>query len=158
MIAQKCTGCAHLLDKGEKEPRCVDACPTEALKFCDEEEVKDLLKQAGFLRPELSYTKPRVYYLHLELLKPFIAGDVYDPEEDECIKGAKVKLIDEVSGETFETITDGFGDFWFKGLEPNKFFTLKIEKEGYFPIEIRNIRTEKDVVINNIKMYKKTER
>jgi len=35
-IAQKCTMCAHLLDKGWKEPRCVDACPTDALKFIDE--------------------------------------------------------------------------------------------------------------------------
>ncbi len=32
-IAQKCTGCAHLLDRGWKEPRCVDACPTLALKM-----------------------------------------------------------------------------------------------------------------------------
>ena len=29
-IAQKCTGCAHLLDAGWTEPRCVDACPTGA--------------------------------------------------------------------------------------------------------------------------------
>jgi Fe-S-cluster-containing dehydrogenase component len=36
MIAQKCTGCAHLVDKGDI-PRCVYACPTEALKFCEEE-------------------------------------------------------------------------------------------------------------------------
>ena len=27
-IAQKCTGCAHLLDAGWNEPRCVDVCPT----------------------------------------------------------------------------------------------------------------------------------
>ena len=30
-IAQKCTGCAHLLDDGWAEPRCVDACCTGAL-------------------------------------------------------------------------------------------------------------------------------
>ena len=31
-IAQKCTGCAHLLDGGEwKIPRCADSCPTEAI-------------------------------------------------------------------------------------------------------------------------------
>ena len=30
-IAQKCTFCAHLLDNGWTEPRCVDACPTGAL-------------------------------------------------------------------------------------------------------------------------------
>ena len=27
-LAQKCTGCAHLLDDGWAEPRCADACPT----------------------------------------------------------------------------------------------------------------------------------
>ena len=32
-IAQKCTGCAHLLDGGEwKIPRCADSCPTEAIQ------------------------------------------------------------------------------------------------------------------------------
>jgi Fe-S-cluster-containing dehydrogenase component len=36
-IAQKCTGCAHLLDKGWKEPRCVDVCPTGALRFGERE-------------------------------------------------------------------------------------------------------------------------
>lgn len=37
-IAQKCTFCAHLLDDGWKEPRCVDSCPTSALKFGEEED------------------------------------------------------------------------------------------------------------------------
>ena len=32
-IAQKCTGCAHLLDDGWAEPRCVDACCTGALRL-----------------------------------------------------------------------------------------------------------------------------
>ena len=33
-IAQKCTGCAHLLDNDEEweVPRCVDQCPTDALR------------------------------------------------------------------------------------------------------------------------------
>ncbi len=34
-IPQKCTFCAHLLDKGWKEPRCVEVCPTGALTFGD---------------------------------------------------------------------------------------------------------------------------
>ena len=32
-LAQKCTGCAHLLDRGWKEPRCADVCPTGAIRF-----------------------------------------------------------------------------------------------------------------------------
>lgn len=37
-VAQKCTGCAHLLDRGWpiKEPRCADACITGALTFGEE--------------------------------------------------------------------------------------------------------------------------
>ena len=35
-LPQKCTGCAHLLDDGWAEPRCVDACPTGALSFGEE--------------------------------------------------------------------------------------------------------------------------
>ena len=34
-IPQKCTLCAHMLDKGEKVPRCVESCPTDALVFGD---------------------------------------------------------------------------------------------------------------------------
>ena len=30
-LAQKCTGCAHLLDNGYTLPRCVEACPTDAM-------------------------------------------------------------------------------------------------------------------------------
>jgi Fe-S-cluster-containing dehydrogenase component len=34
-VPQKCIMCAHLLDKGEKVPRCVENCPTGALVFGD---------------------------------------------------------------------------------------------------------------------------
>lgn len=155
MIAQKCTGCAHLLDKGEKEPRCVEACPTEAIKFGEEIEFKETLEKAGLLNPNIKETKPRVYYLNLNLLKPFITGAVYDPEIDECIKGANVTLIDEETGEKHGTLTDIFGDFQFRDLEPNKVFKIKIEKDGYHTIEIKNVKVDKDINLGDIKMYRK---
>jgi len=34
-LPQKCDMCAHLLDKGYAEPRCVELCPTGALTFGD---------------------------------------------------------------------------------------------------------------------------
>ena len=40
---QKCTGCAHLLDDGWAEPRCVDACATGALRYVDADEAADEL-------------------------------------------------------------------------------------------------------------------
>ena len=41
-LAQKCTGCAHLLDNGYKVPRCVEACPTDAMRFGEEKDLKDV--------------------------------------------------------------------------------------------------------------------
>ena len=79
-IAQKCTGCAHLLDNGWKEPRCVDVCPTVALKFGEESELKDLIEKADSFRPELGL-KTRVHYLNLP--RKFVAGTLYDPVEKE---------------------------------------------------------------------------
>ena len=90
-IAQKCTGCAHLLDDGWTEPRCADACPTLAIKFMDEDEAKELIAKAEVWKPELKdKVKPRVYYLGLP--KKFIAGTVYDPKEEEVVIGATVTL------------------------------------------------------------------
>jgi Fe-S-cluster-containing dehydrogenase component len=59
-----CNGCAHLLDDGWKEPRCVDACQTGALKFGDESEFKSQIGQAEVLKPEAK-AGPRVYYLNI---------------------------------------------------------------------------------------------
>ncbi len=149
-IAQKCTGCAHLIDKGWKEPRCVDACPTEALIFGEEDDLKDVISRAEILRPELK-TKSRVYYIGLP--KRFIAGAVYDPEENECIENATVSITESDTGKEFSTKTDNFGDFWFEKLAVGT-YALKIEKSGYYPYKIATISTEKDVNVGDIKLYK----
>jgi Fe-S-cluster-containing dehydrogenase component len=66
---QKCTGCAHLLDKGWKEPRCVDACPTGALQFGEDSE----LDLEGFspLRADAASDAPRVFCRNIP--KQFVA-------------------------------------------------------------------------------------
>ncbi len=149
-IAQKCTFCAHLLDKGWKEPRCVDICPTKALQFGEEEDLKELIDQAEELHPEF-HAKPRVYYIGLP--KRFVAGAVCDPEEDACTEGAAVTLSDMSTGETFTTKTDNFGDFWLRGLKVAT-YSLVVEKEGYLPKEIKSISTEKDINLGDIDLYK----
>jgi Fe-S-cluster-containing dehydrogenase component len=145
-IAQKCTFCAHLLDQGWKEPRCVDACPTGALKFGEEDEMKDLISRAEILHPEFD-ARPRVYYIGLP--KSFVTGAVYDPKKDVCITGAKATLTDSATGEKFTAETDSFGDFWFKDLKAGT-FSLKIKAEGYRVKTIDNISTEKDVNLGDI--------
>ena len=145
-IAQKCTGCAHLLDNGWNEPRCVDNCPTGALKFGEESELKDLIEKEDSFRPELGL-KTRVHYLNLP--RKFVAGTLYDPVEKEVIIGAKCTLTDSESGETFTAETDNFGDFWFKGLDDDRTFSLKLEKDG----KVRGfdeIITVKDVNLGDI--------
>ena len=122
-IAQKCTGCAHLVDRGEV-PHCVDLCVSGALRFGDYEEFADELKDAEFfVDPAVG---PHVYYINLPHL--FVAGDVWDPEEDEIIEGAKVTI--EGEGVSRTELTDDYGDFWFRGLLPGSYH-LSIAAEGF---------------------------
>ena len=124
-IAQKCTGCAHLLDDGWSEPRCADACPTLALRLMDEDEAKALIGKAEVWRPELKKeVEPRVYYLGLP--KKFIAGTVYDPKVEEVVIGATVTLTAK-GGKTQTATTDAYGDFWFEDL-----------KDGLYDLEIKS--------------------
>lgn len=149
-VAQKCTWCAHLLDKGWKEPRCVDACPTEALKFGEEVEFKDLIASAEILKPE-SKAGPRVYYIGIP--KRFVAGAVYDPKADICLEGATVTLKDEKGKKIASLKTDHYGDFWFEGLKVAK-YALDIEKAGYLPQKMDSVSTEKDINVGDIALYK----
>jgi len=147
-IAQKCTGCAHLLDSDWKEPRCVDVCPTGALKFVEESEIKDLIGKAEVLNPEFG-AKPRVYYLNIP--RKFIAGTVYDPVQKEVIIGATCTLTK--NGTKLTKTTDGFGDFWFEGLDEGT-YSLKIEAQGFPTKTIEHISTEKDVNLGDIPLSK----
>jgi len=150
-LAQKCTFCAHLIDRGWKEPRCVDACPTGALRFGEEEELQEYIKQAQILLPEQK-TNPRVYYIGIP--KKFVAGAVWDPEEDECTEGATVTLTGGEKGKKRIATTDRFGDFWFEGLEEGK-YSLVIEKSGYDSVKIDGVSTEKDINLGDIELRKK---
>jgi Fe-S-cluster-containing dehydrogenase component len=123
-VAQKCTFCAHLLDEGWKAPRCVQACPTGALKVvaCDEREMEGLARREGLavLHPELR-TKPRVYYRNLHRYERcFVAGSVAVERQGlkDCVKGASVSLRG-AEGRIGETVSDPFGDFKLDGLEEN---------------------------------------
>lgn len=142
-IAQKCTGCAHLLDAGWKEPRCVDACPTSALKFMEEAEAEALIQQAELLHP--ADQKPRVFYLHIP--KKFIAGTVYDPVRKEVVIGATCTLSG--NGQRRTTTTDGFGDFWFEGLDVGV-YELTIEAGGYVTKTFSDLSTQDDVNLGDI--------
>ncbi len=137
-LPQKCDMCAHLLDKGYKEPRCVEMCPTGALTFGDlndpDSEVSKLM--AGEEKPEALHPEygmnDRVLYLHYP--KNFLAGTVVFKETDQCAEGVRVSLESKDGSVKAETVTDNFGDFWFDGLESNIDFKITIEMEHYKPL------------------------
>jgi tetrathionate reductase subunit B len=149
-IAQKCTWCAHLLDKDWTEPRCVQACHTDALIFGEESDLQDLIAKAELLNPDMK-TGPSVYYIGLPN-KCFIAGEVYDPDDDECLEGATVTLVDTDGNKTASLETDVYGDFWFERQEPGQ-YSLIIEKAGYISKSIDKVDATKDINVGSIELY-----
>ncbi len=66
-IPQKCTLCAHLIDAGQN-PKCVDACPMNAIVFGDLDDPSSAVSKAAAnataLHPEYG-AKPKVTYIGL---------------------------------------------------------------------------------------------
>jgi len=139
-LPQKCTGCAHLLDQGFDRPRCVEMCPTGALTFGRVEDVegaKENPPQA--LHPEYDCKE---WVLYQNVPKIFVAGTVVYADADECAKGVKVSLKgDNISQ---NTVTDGFGDFWFENLDARMDLVLEVETDEYKKIS-KKVRTLTDV-------------
>lgn len=149
-IPQKCTFCAHLLDMGWKEPRCVEACPAGALVFGDlddpESEISTLMafSKTEDINPDYEL-KPRVLYMGLP--KRFVSGEVVlSDRQHECAEGVTVTLIQGDS--TRASKTDSFGDFEFTGLKEEE-FTLKIEHPGYTAHVFKD-RSKEDVCLGEI--------
>ena len=138
-LPQKCTGCAHLLEEG-KAPRCVDVCHTGAILFGEESEFADFIDGATVRMPELGLG-PKVYYRGIP--GRFIAGTIYDPEEEVVIRNAKCHLT--CSDKTWDTETDMFGDFWFRDLPRGK-YALSIEADGFEGLYFSEIDTEKNSI------------
>ena len=136
-LPQKCTFCAHLLAEGWKEPRCVQACPTGAMKFvaAENSEIKKMIDSENLevLHPQYK-TLPRVYYKNLyRFSRCFIGGSVAVDVDgvSDCAQGANIKLIKD-SKPIAETVSDPFGDFKFDNLEENSgIYTLEIDYKDY---------------------------
>ena len=114
---------AHLLDKGWKEPRCAQSCPTDAIRALkvDSTEMTRITESEGLrvLQPELG-ARPHVYYKNLHRFTHcFVGGSVLARQFGvlDCVEGAKVDLVKD--GNTVQSaITDAFGDFKLDGLQP----------------------------------------
>ncbi len=133
-LAQKCTGCAHLLDEGWTETRCSQVCPTDAIKLfmAEDDEMARRVADEGLeqYRDSLG-TKPRVYYRNLHRwTKVFVAGSVVDEARDECAEG--VTAVVSLDGrEIGRATTDNYGTFLIDKLEPGREYVLTLEGAGY---------------------------
>jgi hypothetical protein len=114
---------AHLLDAGMAEPRCVNACPTGALRAerLDAATRERRASEEGYspLQPQAN-TKPRVLYKGIDRLKTvFVAGNVSARRGEgivENLEGAEVVLRLGGGTDPVRTRTDVWGDFRLDGL------------------------------------------
>ena len=114
-IPQKCVFCAHLLDDGWQKSRCVQACPTGALRMLhvEDSEMEGIVQdeKLEILHPEYQ-PRPRVCYKNLyRYTKCFIAGSVAQAHDgiEDCVNGETVILYQD-GKKLQETKTDCFGD------------------------------------------------
>lgn len=150
-IPQKCTMCAHLQDAG-KQPRCVTACPTDALKFVDVEDYADetLLPQPlEVLHPEYG-TNPRIIYQ--DLPRPFIAGETCTADGTESLANVHVTATHQILGSQYSGVTDAFGEFMLRGLEPG-YYTVVFEKDGFTTKTLSNMDAREALNVEAVKMY-----
>jgi Fe-S-cluster-containing dehydrogenase component len=130
-VAQKCTMCAHLLDReGElKMPRCAHSCPTNAMQFftMEPDEMDEKIRAEGLevYRPELG-SNPHVFYKNLyRFEKAFVAGGIL--KDNECAEGVEVTL--KGKDVNVSQSTDCFGDFKFDALQPGEYSIIIGGKE-----------------------------
>lgn len=139
-LPQKCTMCAELLDDPEypgKEPRCVEACPNEALIFGDLDDPDSKISKriaAGKVTQLKELAGVETNVVHLNVPTAFLAGTVFYPAElDEVCIGAHVKATCEC-GTVYEMDTNWAGDWEFEDLPLDKTFTIEITMDGYKPV------------------------
>ena len=138
-LPQKCTFCAHLLDDGWKLPRCVEACPTQALVFGNLDDPQSEVsrrareKPIEALAPQPAVQPPVGYF---GLPARFVAGEiVLGDRPEECAQGVRITLRQ--GRQEFATASDNYGDFEFNGLLADAEYVLRIDHAGYRPLELR---------------------
>jgi len=132
-LAQKCTGCAHLIDEGWTQTRCSQGCPSGALTLvlADDAEIGALVKAEGLepYRADLG-SKPRVYYKNLHLwTKAFVAGSAVFEDTGECAEGVTV-VATNAGSPAGECVTNNFGDYRIDKLEPGQ-YSVVMAAPGY---------------------------
>ena len=148
---------AHLLDRGWKAPRAVQACGIGAMR-AEKIEDADMQRLAEaekleVLHPEYG-TQPRVYYKNLHhVTRCFIGATVIAQKAGvkDCVNGASVTLSRN-GQRVAETRTDAFGQFMIDHLEPESgTYTLEIAASGHAP-HVREVTLGKSTYLGTIEI------
>jgi Fe-S-cluster-containing dehydrogenase component len=146
-IPQKCTMCAHLLDEGYPEPRCVEACPNGALFFGDLDDPESGISKK-IASGKVTQLEPLIgiqtNVVHLNIPTVFFAGSVYlrvdETGREETADGAVVTLRKTGDNDEDATViakkTNYFGDFEFEDLEKAAQYDIYIEYPGYEKVSL----------------------
>ena len=147
-LPQKCTMCAELLDDPDYpgfEPRCVEACPNQALVFGDLADPDSNISKLIAASKVTPLEGLEGSVVHLNIPQKFLAGTVAYPKElEEVCIGAQVKITCAETGETHETVTNWAGDYEFEDLPEGKTWTVEITFPGFKPAVYENERTDHD--------------
>ncbi len=147
-LPQKCTMCAELLDDPDYpgfEPRCVEACPNQALVFGDLADPESRVSKLIAANKVTPWKGLQGSVVHLNIPGKFLAGTVAYPQElEEVCIGAKVKITCAETGETKETETNWAGDYEFEDLPEGKTWTVEITFPGFKPAVYEGERTDTD--------------
>jgi Fe-S-cluster-containing dehydrogenase component len=156
-VAQKCTGCAHLIDQGWTQSRCSQACPTGAtrLVLADDAEMAERIEKDGLqaYKPELG-AKPRVYYKNLyRWNNVFVAGSAYFADSGDCAEGCEVTVFKDgvVAG---TAVSNNFGDFLVDKLDAGAEYTVTVKAAGYKPVERKAVPTAASLTLPAVALEK----
>ena len=155
--AQKCTMCAHLLDDGWLEPRCVQACPLRALSMvmCSDDDFEKIVIEQQLKPLSDGSDEPRVMYRNLYKYDTcFIAGALAyrDSGIERAATDACVKLLK--SGSVVaEVNVDFFGEFKIDRVPKNSgTYELVCSMDGYKTI-MREVTVEEDCPCLDVIMF-----
>ncbi len=151
--AQKCTFCAHLLDEGWKQPRCVEVCPTQALVFGDLNDASSAVA-ARMAEPAIEELRPdwenRTLVRYIALPQRIVLGEVVlGDKPEEPAPGVTVTL--RCGAEVLTTATDSYGDFEFKEVKPNEQYLLQVSHPGYAAREVK-VSTRADANLGAVQL------
>ena len=160
-VSQKCTFCAHLLDEGREQPRCVQSCPLGALttEYSEPGSTEKRILSGELARLGELYVScgSALLIKNIHRLNTlFIGGKVLAPVggADSCLESCSVTLSQ--NGTALQNITtDAYGEYKFDRLLPGE-YTVSFQKEGFSPGSV-TVRAEESIYAGSYTLKRETQ-